>query len=310
MFQAIKEQEWGFCTSYLKTGEDEDPSVVFFRVLCFCSGWPSSVEYPAGIKFHEAYSVYILSQRHAWHRRALQNHPFCSQVQPVWLYSPAAIGLSEIPEVSDEWVHPNTLVVMLSWSYESKFQKCHCNWTEIKLAGHGEFKRTGWILPCAFWRGWILNLFNMNADRRSHCKPLLSLLSYAICLPLCKQLIKCVLCSSFCRAPSSFLHSSPLCLWFPLDQMFSTYLYNWQFGLFLFSLPLHPILIFLLSKQIFIATILIKVMPACLSPPPPPPSTMNVDLNRKMGDERLDERNQVESVNSELLRQMQEYFHH
>lgn len=52
-------------------------------------------------------------------------------------------------------------------------------------------------------------------------------------------------------------------------------------------------------------------MPACLPPrPPPPPSTMNVDLNRKMGDERLDERNQVESVISEPLRQMQEYFHH
>lgn len=59
--------------------------------------------------------------------------------------------------------------------------------------------------------------------------------------------------------------------------------------LFLFSLPLHAILISVLSKQIFIATFLIKVMPACL---PPHPSTMNADVKR--------ERKQLESVKNEL----------
>lgn len=86
--------------------------------------------------------------------------------------------------------------------------------------------------------------------------------SYAIFLSACGQSIKCFLCFGFSRALPSVRHSASLCLWFLSDQMLSKYLHNWEFGLFLFSLPLHPLLGFLLSKQIFIATCVIKAMPA------------------------------------------------
>lgn len=62
------------------------------------------------------------------------------------------------------------------------------------------------------------------------------------CLP--GQSTKCFLCFGFSRAPPTVLHSASFCLWFLSHQMLSKYLHNWQFGLFIFPLPLHPLLVF------------------------------------------------------------------
>lgn len=73
-------------------------------------------------------------------------------------------------------------------------------------------------------------------------------LSDAVFLSACGQSTKCFLCFGFSRAPPTVLHSASFCLCFLSHQMLSKYLHNWQFGLFIFPLPLHPLLVFSSSQ--------------------------------------------------------------